>query len=294
MGRPTRIGAHRGRRAVPMILAAAVLAALATLSGCANSPAVTLGPAPSPAVDPDGAAADLQTLLTELYGAFLIGDPDATTIISADATGTVAVAELDEALSLGGQVEAFAAATGAELAHLAEQSPRTPTGVRIEVTDATVVGTEHDRPVATVDLVTTITQRGGATREAEVEFLVGWGADGLTAVWAVERDGTDVVRDSGAGLGSPTGAVDRFLRLALNEEWEALEQFSGGVNASDTELAVFASVAAAAGRHYVLELPQERAGDTHVVYIVGDSNQVIGRFDVVLGEDPRVVYFPTA
>ncbi|CAM3522455.1 hypothetical protein OCAE111667_13885 [Occultella aeris] len=275
-------------------MACVAVLSLAALAGCANSPTTALGPEPTPAVDPDGATADLQTLLTELYGAFLVSGDDATTIISAGATPTVAVAELDQALELGDQVEAFAAATSAELVRLATQSPTTPTGVSVEITGTTVVGEENSRPVAAVDLITTITQRGGATREAEAEFLIGWGDDGLTAVWALARDGTDIVRDSGIGLNSPTGAVDRFLRLALNEEWEALEQLSGGVNASDTELAVFASVArATTGRYHVLELPQERAGSTHVVYLVGESNQVIGRFEVVLGRDLRVVYFPT-
>lgn len=263
---------------------ATAAAALLLLAGCASAdPVGSLDDAPSDAPDPSGQVTILQTLLTEVYAHGLDATDTDTTIISDGATVDVAVAELTQALDLGDGARDFAAATAFEVSttddgEIAE--------VEIVPAEPQVVGSQDGMAVATVAVVLRTSRSAGATTEASATFALVLDGDRLAdvAAWAPGID-------TGVGLSSPAGAAQRFLDLVQDGDLEAARYFSDGVN-TDTQLQVLAD--ATDGDTTLTEVPQAQLGSAHVVYAIDPDGRVLGRFEVLLGAQTRVVYSPTS
>lgn len=273
-------------RAAALVGAAGVLA----VGGCASADPVTgLDPAAADAADPTAAVADLTTVLTELSRHFLDVEPAdasdaATAIVSDGATVDVAVAELDESLDLGDGARDFAAATAFELSSTADAPVAE---VEIVPDPATVVGSADGGTVATVEVMERRTPATGPITETSTTYAVVLDGDRLADVRSWKPG-----LDSGVGLDSPTGAVDRFLALVRDGDLDAVAYFSGGVN-TGTQVGVLGGLLETA-RTRLVELPQQRVGGLWVVYLVDESSRVLGRFEVTLAETTTVVYSPTS
>ncbi|WP_420112620.1 hypothetical protein [Pseudactinotalea sp.] len=262
---------------------AGIAGALLLLAGCASAdPVSSLGPAPADA-DPTSPVATLTTLLTEVYAHGLDASATPTTIVSDGATVDVAVTELTQALDLGEGARDFAAATAFEVG-LADDGAVTE--VQVVTADPQVVGSRDGMAVATVGVVLSTSRSSGPTTEMSVTYAVVLDGDRLADVepWAPGID-------SGVGLGSPTGAVQRFLDLVHGGDLEAARFFSDGTN-TDTQLRVLAQ--ATDGRTTLTEVPQAQLGSAHVVYALDPDGRVLGRFEVLLSSPATVIYQPTA
>ncbi|UFU02339.1 hypothetical protein LQF12_12630 [Ruania suaedae] len=269
--------------------AVVLTASLAAMAACAPDPVHPVD-APGGATTSTGAVTeDVVDLLTEVARAFGT-DAAATQIVSGGAAPAIAATELAEALDLGEQPTAVAAA----LAHAwsAQEEARQ---VQVEVRSAEIVGAYQGDPVARVRVDTEVNRPDSPTRVTSADYLAVWDGGTLTmlAPWQ-EEDGRAVV-DSGAGLSSPTGAVRRFLQLLEEERWAALADLSGGSSTDRTELEVLRSVVADADRVDLVQVvlpPSPEAAeepDAQVVYAVTSTRQVVGRF-VVRVEEREVVY----
>jgi len=284
-------------RRVRVSITGALLAAM-TLAACAPGPPVTeLEAVDAPAAQVQANSTTVEVLITELYAHFLAETEEISPqYISAEATPGVAAAELDEAIGLGPQAERFVIAAATELDRMAGATTTAGdiTEVDIELRDAEVLGS-HDGlvVVATTLLQRTISLHGPITEQA-VTYAVGWDGDQLASIEAVIEEGAMRGLDSGSGLSSPIGAVQRFADLAEHQDYEAIEELSDGENVDETQLDVLASVIASAHGTHIVALPQETFGSTHVVYLLNAADMVIGRFEVALGEETVVVYYPTA
>lgn len=262
---------------------AGAAAALLLLAGCASAdPVGSLGPAQSDA-DPTTQVATLTTLLTELYANGLDATGTPTTIVSDDATVSVAVTELTQALSLGDGARDFAASTAFELT-LADDDAVAE--VEVVTSQPQVVGSHDGLPVATVNVLLSTSRTSGPTTETSVTYALVLDGDRLADVRAWTPG-----LDSGVGLASPTGAAQRFLDLVHDGDLEAARFFSDGAN-SDTQLQVLASATDAGAR--LVEVPQAQMGSAHVVYAVDGDGHVLGRFDVLLSSPATVIYQPTS
>lgn len=262
----------------------AALAALLLLTGCASAaPVSTLDDAPAESIDPTGQVTLLTTMLTELYAHGLDAGGTPTSIISDGATVAVAVNELTSALDLGEGARDFAAATAFELS-IATDEPADQ--VDVATSGAEIVGSHDGQPVATVRVVLSTSRTSGPTTEATVTYALLLDGDRLADVetWAPGLD-------SGVGLASPTGAAQRFLDLVHAGDREAARFFSDDVN-TDAQLEVLATATDDDTR--LVELPQAQLGSAHVVYALDPQGSVLGRFEVLLGSQTRVVYSPTA
>jgi hypothetical protein len=260
--------------------------ALLLLAGCASAdPVGSLDDAPAGGADPAAQVADLQTLLTEVYAHGLDATGTDTTIVSDGATVDVAVAELTQALDLGEGARDFAAATAFEIGVTSGEGGEVAE-VEVVTSEPSVVGSQDGMAVATVAVVLRVSRTAGPTAEESVTFALVLDGDRLVDVasWAPGLD-------SGVGLSSPTGAAQRFLDLVHEGDLDAARYFSDGVN-TDTQLEVLA--AATTGDTTLTEVPQARLGSAHVVYALDPDGRVLGRFEVLLGAQTRVVYSPTS
>lgn len=261
------------------------VAALLLLTGCASAAPVTeLGPAPADAPDPAVQVEALTTALTEVYAHFLDASQTPTEIVSDDATVDVAVAELAQALPLGDGARRFLTATAFELGR--SQPDGDVTAVTMTPEAPRVVGSHDGEAVATVQMTQQTLRSSGPTTEENVTYALVLDGDSLADVRAWSGG-----LDSGVGLGSPTGAVLRFLQLVRADDLEAAQFFSGGVN-TETQLQVLRTLTG--GRVSLLELPQARMGSAHLVYALDEAGRVVGRFEVLIGQETSVVYSPTS
>lgn len=271
--RRLRIGASLG----------AVLLALG-LAGCSPQAYREPEPAPDPAPSVSGASAELTELLSEIATAFGTAEPTGNQLIDPGSSVQVAVADLRAQLQLSDQVAAVAAAWAQDWA---DRDP--VAAVDVQVTDAHVVGSWHGDPLAEVSLVMTTTGSPGPTTESEYEYLLSWSGGTLAYLAPLAREDAAVVVDAGIGLGSPTGAVNRFLDLVRQSRWDALARFSDGVNSDQTELEVLQSVIEASPDRYLVEMPMPADDGTRRVYVVTAIDQVVAQFSVDVPE--RTVVF---
>ncbi|WP_147918182.1 hypothetical protein [Ruania zhangjianzhongii] len=245
------------------------------LAGCSTQAYREPEPAPVPAPSVSGASAELTEMLGEIATAFGTRETDGNELIEPDSTVQVAVADLRAQLQLSDQVAAVAAAWAQDWAD------RDPVAeVDVQVSNARVVGSWHGNPLAQVSLAITTTGSPGPTTESEYEYLLSWTGGTLEYLAPLARDDGAVLVDAGVGLGSPTGAVDRFLDLVGQSRWEALARFSGGANSDRTELEVLQSVIEASPGLSLVEMPMPTDDGTRRVYAVTGIDQVVAQFSV--------------
>ncbi|HLR27912.1 MAG TPA: hypothetical protein VK086_04405 [Ruania sp.] len=272
------------RRSWRSMLAGVV--ALLLLAGCAapayRDPGELTGPAPSTS----GATAQLAQLLGELGSAFGTENADAAQIVGRDATVQVAVSKLRDALGFSDQVGATAAAWAQHWRSQARMRQ-----VEITVEDAQLVGTWHGDPLAHVTVRVTTSELPGQEETDSFGYAMAWSDGALQWIGPLTRTGGELMVDTGVGLSSPTGAVQRYLDLVEHGDWKALERFSAGANTDRTDLEVLGSVIAAAEDLYLVPMPDRDDGEWTVYAVTGVSH-VIGQFTVDL-DATRVVYKPT-
>lgn len=268
------------RLGVPLGAALLVLG----LAGCSTQSYREPEPAPEPAPSVSGASAELTELLSEIATAFGTQDTSGNELIDPDSSVQVAVADLRAQLQLSDQVAAVAAAWAQDWAD------RDPVAeVDVAVSDARVVGSWQGNPLAQVNLAITTTGSPGPTTESEYEYLLSWAGGTLEYLAPLGREDGTVLVDAGVGLGSPTGAVDRFLVLVRQSRWEALARFSAGANSDRTELEVLQSVIEASPELYLVEMPMPTDDGTRRVYTVTGIDQVVAQFSVDVAD--RTVVF---
>lgn len=272
----------RRRHRVEVPLGAALLAV--GLAGCATQAFREPGPPPEPPPSVTGASAELTELLSEIAVAFGTQEPHGTDLIAPDSTVQVAVADLRAQLPMSNQVAAVAAAWAQDWAD------RDPVAeVAVEVTDARVVGSWQENPLARVQIALTTAEASGPTTESEYEYLVSWQSGTLEYLAPLALEDGTVVVDAGIGLDSPIGSVDRFLDLVRQSRWDALAHFSAGANSDQTELEVLQSVVEASPELYLVEMPMPTDDGTSRVYAVTGIDQVVAQFSVDVAE--RTVVF---
>lgn len=271
------------RRLVLGATLSAVLLAVG-LAGCSTEAYREPEPPPEPLPSVSSARAEVTELLTEIATAFGTRDSDGNELIDPDSTVQVAVADLRAQLQLSDQVAAVAAAWAQDWAD------RDPVAeVEVQVADARVVGSWQGNPLAEMTLAVTTTGSSGPTTESEYEYLVSWAGGTLEYLAPLMREDGAVVVDSGIGLASPTGAVDRFLDLVDRSRWDALGRFSGGANSDRTELEVLQSVVEASPELHLVQMPMPTDDGMRRVYAVTGIDQVVAQFSVDVSE--RTVVF---
>ncbi|UFU07436.1 hypothetical protein [Ruania halotolerans] len=278
---------------VPRTLAAAALVLmLAVSTGCAPAPSEGLDAAPEPPPATDAMIEDVTVLLTDVARAF--GTDGAPTEVIADGAGiAIATTELTESLELAGQPAAVTAA----LAHAWTLLPAARQ-IDVEVVAARVVGTHRGNPVATLDVETTVSRAGAATQVSAADYLAAWDGGQLTLLTPLRESDGEPVLDTGVGLTSSTGAVQRYLDLVHAGRWAAVTELADGINVERTALEVLATVVADAEDVELVQVvppegpdgegsPAVEGGD--VVYAVSGTHQVLGRFGVSV--DERLVVY---
>ena len=262
------------------------VAILLLLVGCAapayRAPDDLTGPAPSTS----GPTAQLGQLLGELGSAFGTENADAAQIVGKNASIQVAVSKLRDALGFSDQVAATAAAWAQ---HWSSQAPKRQ--VQIAVENAQVVGTWHGDPLAHVTVRVTTSDLPGQEQTDSFGYAMVWGDGALQWIGPLTRVDGELMVDTGVGLNSPTGSVQRYLDLVEHGDWQALARFSAGANTNRTELEVLGSVIAAAENLYLVPMPHREDG-VWTVYAVTGVSHVIGQFTVDL-DATTVVYRPT-
>lgn len=272
----------RRRPRTAALFGAALLSA--ALTGCSMQAYRALDPPPEPVPSVAAPTAQLTEMLSEVATAFGTQEPRGNQLIDPDSTVQVAVADLRSQLQLSDQVAAVAAAWAQDWA---DREP--VTSVAVEAGDAEVVGTWHGDPLAQVTIDVAVTQDHGPTTQQQYEYVLTW-ADGTLQYLAplVTSDG-EVVIDSGVGLDSTTGSVQRYLELVRQSQWSALARFSDGQNTDRTELEVLRSVIEASPDMTLVEMPVPADDGTRRVYAVTAINQVVAQFSVDTTE--RLVVF---
>ncbi|QOR69914.1 hypothetical protein IM660_14850 [Ruania alkalisoli] len=271
--------------------AMSLTASLGLAAACAPAPVHVLDPAPEPAPGTGTVSADVQALLTEVARAFGT-EAAATDIVSAGAGPAIAASELADALELGDQPTAVAAA----LAH-AWSASGGARQVNVEVLTAEVVGAYRGDPVARLQVDLEVNRAGEPSRVTTIAYLAAWDGGELTLLVPAQDERGRPVVDSGTGLNSATGAARRFLQLLDRGNWAAIAELSDAQNTDRTELEVLRSVVEDAARIEIVEIiPPPPAEDTggeaqapHTVYAVAGTHQVVGRFAVSVDER-EVVY----
>lgn len=259
---------------------------LVGLAGCAapsyRAPQDLAGSTPSTS----GAVAQLTELLGELASGFGTTDAEAADMVDGTTTVQVAVTRLRDSLGFSDQVSATAAAWAQ---HWRGQVPAQD--IDVAVTDAEVLGTWHHNPVARVSVQVTTSDLPGQEQTRGFEYAMSWADGALQWLGPLAHVDGMIKLDTGVGLASPTGAVQRYLDLVAGGDWAAIGRFSAGTNTNHTELKVLASVIDAARELHLVAMPI-RDGEIWTVYAVTGVNHVVAQFDVDL-EATTVVYSPT-
>jgi hypothetical protein len=286
------------RRALVGLL---TLATVSVLSGCVSAdPWEEVSPVPvdaDPAVLAEQATEQAETLgrlLQEVEARFALEAPELE-ILDAGTPAEEVATVLADAVPVNSQARAF---LWSHAEYVEQQWSRdTPAReVTVVAGDAEVLGVASGDPVASVPVRTTYVLDDGTRHESAVDYAVSWrettssGEVRLMTVRPLYEDDDAAALDSGAGKGSPLGAVHDYVRAVTHGSSGTIDRFEGTVRTSEELRSALKDRLLAVPRYTPVEVPCARMGSTHVVYLVQDGADELLRFDVdVSGDDPVLV-----